>query len=776
MPYDRSVTGAADRRGSNPVQILHRVGRYLAVDDRGLLLMLAGIWLVLVVPLASGARTLYFRDVFGFHLPLRALVARELAAGRLPAFEPAWALGQALRGNPNAFAFFPDTLLFLWLDFWSAFNLHFVLHWLIAFLGLRRLARELGQSPTAATMAGMVFALGGFTISMLTFGSTIAVVAWATWAMVGALRGGPRGIALGALSWGLALLGGEPVFAAVAIVPLVLAANERQDPRRALATSTAILLLGALVAAPQLVATARILPFTFRGGHGIAAGGASEYFLAPERLLELVLPFPFGIPGEVGPLSTWRALAAPGAPTAPPYILTLFLGLPALALACAAARRHRLWAALAASGLIGPWLGGYGAATLSAMTAGLFRYPEKILLWYALGIALLAGWGLDELAPGRRRAPTALLVGGLSALALAAVIGVGPGAEVVHSILGVPRAIAVPQGNLLALLLALGALTAVASARALTGARHQTLVAIQLFSLLPLLLLVRTEATAPYRRPPQWLDGVPRGASIVASAWQYPSWQGETTQLLPAGPPASASRLAAADLHFVPGLLFGLRYPTAPDGDGLQSPLSTFLARNLAGSDMATRLRWLRILGTDAVVLHEARDEPFLAPLATAERGAVTVRLYRMVGSAPSAWWPRSVRPAPNPVAALAWLGRQADPISEVVVSQPITHHAGGRVEVLRDDPDHLAIAVDGEGGLLVVRRAYQPLYRATASGRRLATQPVQLMLLGVEVPAGHQQVRIDVSSWPEGVAGAVALVVVAVLASVWWRNRRMPG
>ncbi|MEZ5313246.1 MAG: hypothetical protein R2862_06110 [Thermoanaerobaculia bacterium] len=42
--------------------------------------------------------------------------------------------------------FYPGNLLHLALPFWVAFNAHYVLHWLLAFLGMRLLARTFGQS------------------------------------------------------------------------------------------------------------------------------------------------------------------------------------------------------------------------------------------------------------------------------------------------------------------------------------------------------------------------------------------------------------------------------------------------------------------------------------------------------------------------------------------------------------------------------------------------------------------------------------------------------
>src|SRR5579863_1644620 len=114
-------------------------------------------WAWVVAPVATGSRTFFFRDVFTTHLPLKAFGAQELNAGRIPAINPTWGLGQPFRGNPNALPFYPGNLLYLVLPFWSAFNLHYGLHWLLAALTMAYLARILGLGWTGALIAALTY-------------------------------------------------------------------------------------------------------------------------------------------------------------------------------------------------------------------------------------------------------------------------------------------------------------------------------------------------------------------------------------------------------------------------------------------------------------------------------------------------------------------------------------------------------------------------------------------------------------------------------------------
>ncbi|MCL4839517.1 MAG: hypothetical protein KJ058_16310, partial [Thermoanaerobaculia bacterium] len=53
-------------------------------QERWLLLLLCLLWLALALPALLGSRTLFQRDVFVTHLPLKAIGAAALAAGEIP--------------------------------------------------------------------------------------------------------------------------------------------------------------------------------------------------------------------------------------------------------------------------------------------------------------------------------------------------------------------------------------------------------------------------------------------------------------------------------------------------------------------------------------------------------------------------------------------------------------------------------------------------------------------------------------------------------------------
>jgi hypothetical protein len=738
------------------------------------------LWAWVSVPTALGQRTFYLRDVFTTHLPYKAFGARELAAGRIPAFDPDWGLGQPFRGNPNALPFYPGNLLYLALPFWSAFNLHYALHWLLAFAAMAALARALGQGRPAALVAGLTYAGSGWMLSALTFYNLLAVAAWWPLVLLGAARGGRRGLALGGLACGLALLGGEPVAAALGLAPLLLVAVSRHGARRGLATAAGIGAVGLLVALPQVVATLRVLPFTIRGGHGLSAAQAADYALHPARLLELLVPFPFGRPATIGRAGIWAVSVLPEVP----LILTLYSGAVGLWLAAAAAPRRRAWALLAAAGPALAILGGAYGTALARASFGLFRYPEKFLFWLALALPLLAGWGLEEVAARRGWRRLAFVAGGLT-LALAAVVWLAaPAVVAAVSARLAPAARAAAVALLstqlvawaLALLLA-GAALPLAAWAAGRG-RTAAVAALQLVLLVQLRPLAATDSTAPYRDGAPWARrlaaALGRPPAVVDANLVVPPWAPDPRYELPDGPRAVLDRTTALDLGPAAGALQGLTYPLAPDLEGMQSPLFAALLQALPDLGWAERVRWFRSVGLDAAVLFVDPAVPGLTLLDRAGRHGVVSRLYAVESPAPAAWWPRRVVAAASPREALLAVSATPDPVATVVAPRPPAHDPGGRLLAFATpSPDRIDIEVEGNGGLAVLRRAYQPLFVATTGGRRLPVVPVNLNLLGVVVPPGHHRVRIEVSAWPETAAALVALLAAAAAFAALWRGRQ---
>ena len=722
-------------------------------------------WLALSAPLIVGQRTLFYRDLFGTHLPVKAFAAEELEAWRVPALNPTLGLGQPYRGNPSSQAFYPGSLLYRVLPFWSAFNLHFVLHWGLAFAGFYLLARRLRLSQEASLLAALTYAAGGWFLSTSTFYNLIVVAAWWPLALWGASRGGRRGVAAGGVACGLALLGGEPVSALLGMLPLWVVASEAGGWRRGAARGAAIGGLGLLVALPQVVATARILGSSLRGT-AAGAGDALRFAFHPLRLLELVTPFPFGWPGWVGRFRFWATDLAPEMP----FFLTIYCGLVALLLALYGARRRPRAALVAGAGFLLATGLALPAELWQRLSLGLFRYPEKLLFWPALAIPVLAGAGLDRLASSvgaARRWPW--LLAAAAAAASTAVIpltlrGLARNLDARPSETASELA-AVFEHQASSQLVALGIVTLAIALGGWLWRRQARLglVVLQALLLLQLFPVLMTDATVAYEARPDWRGLVPDEAAVVRQDLAVPRWAPPPVLSAPDGSRAVVKRASADLLDPVPGSLQGLSYPLAPNVEGLNGRLHTTLLVALAEMEWPQRLAWLRRVGVDALVSTESLSLAGLEHRASSERLGVDYRLYRVVDPAPVAWWPERIALLDDPLELLRSGQLEPEPtaVSYVAVPAP-AHVAGGEVRVLATEPDAVRLAVSGDGGLVVVRRAFTPLWRAaTADGRALDVRPVDVLLTGIVVPAGEHEVRLGVSDRPEAIAALMALAAL---------------
>jgi hypothetical protein len=734
------------------------------------------VWAVVSIPVAMGTRTFFMRDVLVTHLPYKAFGAENLTEGRIPALNPTWALGQPFAGNPNALPFYPGNLLYLVLPFWSAFNLHYALHWLLAFLTMYSLAREMRLSPAAAIMAALTYAASGWLLSAMTFYNLLTVAAWWPLAIKGAVRGGRYGVVLGGVACGLALLGGEPVTMMLGFGPLLLLAASRHGWRKGLLITAAIGVVGAVIALPQIVATLRSLSFTIRGGSGLPVDRPSSFTFHPIRFLELVIPLPFGWPGELGHRKFWTSSVLPQQP----YFFSVYFGIVGLWLAWRGRRTHQTWALLAAAGLVMSMLGRVSPRILNELSGGTFRYTEKFLFWFALAVALLAGAGLDHLAASphsRQRGAwtaTGVLLGLAGVLALIRptfLAAVGRGFEANPEITTAGEAaIAMASAEFHFLLWLLGlAIGGLLLAAAIVAARWRLvglLLGLQLVGLLQLFPLVRTTPLAPLRQPSPWLQMVGESSAFANNIYGLVKWFELPPYQLQDETEAEAARLRAIDLDAPFGVLAGLSYPLADDLEGIYSPLYGDLPRALAGASWPERVSWLRVLGVEHVVSVEDPGQEGLERIGTADRYGVSTDLYRVVGPAPRAWWPDRIRVESTPMSAYLAVGAASDPIVEVVAPQPVAHTPGGRLRVVTWSSDRMVIDVEGDGGVLVLRRAFQDLLVAKINGQELETIPVNLCQLGVVVPPGSHRVSVTVARWPEIICAVIALA--AFLAALW--------
>lgn len=388
-----------------------------------------GLWLVVLLSLAYApmfwGQIIFFRDPAHWNFPARAFVRTALLSGQFPHWNPYSGLGLPVWGNPLYAVFYPPNWTLLWVPegfvaqalTWQSFG-----HTLWGGFGMLWLARQFRCGKAAQLVAGLGWALSGYTSSMWSAGLLVIAGAWVPWVAVGTLAGlsslRARRPFTGALKLAtpvaLAFLAGELFVALMAVGSGALTAWvwHRHTARAAQAegpglhlTRAHLFALGgglglALLVGAIMIAPARAVLAQTPRAQGVARAEAERYSFHPIRLIEFVAPEAMGIPAVDYPGGRYAGEAAiDGAPLA----FNAYLGASLICLALLAFGRGRQEAL---------WLGGFWVFTLllclgrytpvhalwrSVMLPFAYmRYPEKYVVLLVAWICLLAALGLER--------------------------------------------------------------------------------------------------------------------------------------------------------------------------------------------------------------------------------------------------------------------------------------------------------------------------------------------------------------------------------------------
>ena len=404
-------------------------------------------------PLAS-RRNFAGRDLLVYSLPIEKAVHQAYARGRLPIWIPEISGGRPLAANPVVGAFYPLRPLLAMFPFPVAMRLFPVFHWAAAGLGILLLLRSLGSSQAAAWIGAVTYAFSGVAVSEVFYPSYqpgMTLLPWVIWAVH--RRTGLRASRLLVLAilFGLLMLAGDMFTILLSILAgLLWILLERAAPERSrdFLFFGGAFLLGALLAAPQMVAALLWAPETRRAVTGMPLGHSVSFSIAPLRFLELVVPFPFGSTWAPDDAPVWGTRALQSRTIG--YFTTLYAGAFSL-VALVASRRARTPGSRFAlvfflSGLVLSVVPGFLPASWASVRSPLpLRYPEKFAVALVLALAILAGLAFDRFRESRvlPRWPLAL-AGLIAAVAAAAAVFPGRAGAIAVAIAGQPG-LAIPE-------------------------------------------------------------------------------------------------------------------------------------------------------------------------------------------------------------------------------------------------------------------------------------------------------------------------------------------
>jgi hypothetical protein len=332
------------------------------------------------------------RDLPAYFLPLRARTAEVLEGSRGPFWNPDVGCGEPYFANPQTGLLYPPAWLATLLPARTAVGVEVGLHLALLGWGCALLARRLGARGWLCLAAGWGAVLAGPTADAAGVLNNLDALAWLPWAWWAALEGGP---ARTAVFLAAAYLAGEPQLAALGgAVALSLAPSRR---------TLAALALGVGLIAVQL------LPFGVwvHGGDrgpGTVASEAAAGAVRPAELAALAAP------GAALPQRAERYVDHLAVP-----VWALLLGI----LALARPGRSRVLAAWGVVLLVAAVLAGagWGRVVWTLLTAGLLRYPGRLVFPALIALLPAAAAVAEERRSRWAGVVVAVVLGGVGLLA-----------------------------------------------------------------------------------------------------------------------------------------------------------------------------------------------------------------------------------------------------------------------------------------------------------------------------------------------------------------------
>src|SRR5437764_9355988 len=185
--------------------------------DQRARIFLALLVVVLYADILFAGRGFFLLDVISYHVPMKWIVRDVLLHGHFPLWNRFYSAGQPLAANPAYEVFYPLQWLTLLPGYNFGFQLHILVHFVIAAWGMFALLRALGARALAATFGAAAFILCGPYLSLAAKLPLLFSLSWMPLALHCArkaiLTRARRDVAVAALVLAMQLIIGEPAMA-----------------------------------------------------------------------------------------------------------------------------------------------------------------------------------------------------------------------------------------------------------------------------------------------------------------------------------------------------------------------------------------------------------------------------------------------------------------------------------------------------------------------------------------------------------------------------------
>lgn len=354
----------------------------------GFLIFLSALLILFFYPVLTGEKGYLYGDYRQQFYPWAYTLSESVKHFSLPLWAPEIGCGFPLLAEGQSGAFHPfNLLLYSLFPFPFSYQASFILLFFLAGMFYFYFSRKLGISSEGSALAAVIFLFGSSYAGFFYGIMMLRTVAWLPLAMIFVLnlseRPRLRNAALLAFAWALIFLGGYPQMAVYSVLAaaffLITRLGSSIDKRRSLFLFAASLVLGAGLAACQLLPTLELVRASSRVASGMDF--ALEKSLTPLNLVSLLWP------------ALGRVLR-----------FDFYVGLLPLCLAVYAVydfKKNKQARSLFYLALIFILLsfGRYNpfyVFFLKTMHLYFFRFPAKFLFFAIFWIGLLAGKGLDR--------------------------------------------------------------------------------------------------------------------------------------------------------------------------------------------------------------------------------------------------------------------------------------------------------------------------------------------------------------------------------------------
>jgi hypothetical protein len=726
------------------------------------------------------------RDLLVYNLPMEMSVHNAYSRGKLPVWSPEISGGRPLLPNPNAGALYPLRTALGILSFPSAVRVFPVFHWIAAGIGMIVLLRAIGVSRAGSWIGAVTYAISGVGVSEVFFPHIhpgMALLPWTVWA-IARRRASPGGkLLVLSLLFGLMFLAADVFTSGMAIVSCalwILVEEDRSERAGALVLLALALLLAALIALPQILATSLWIPETNRAVLGMKLRDSLFFSIHPIRLLELVVPYPLGFTWTLEKSDIW------GWPVFRGKGMGLFSTLYAGAFAVIAlvtgwrldsrgAKFGRLLFALALFVSVIPSL---IPASWERLPSPIpLRNPEKFAVAWTFALALFAGLSLDRFRRIGWPRWTLAVAAALCLLAIGLTLFGRPvGRWVVAAIHGDPEDAVAAAGQIPRAAVEGGLLwiTTVVALDRLRRPRRANLVAgLALLTLVPIeanrkiartLPELEVFAPSPFARHFEREDPEHLYRSVGVSLYRG----GRSQAVIPSPDDEYTERARRVWIHYTPvlwrrGMVFNTDFDVG-DFSRVESlrKFSMIAAEYPSGKWLfgSLALRW-------AIRFRDQDPLPGYRP-----SGGDTLQEWDELPSAlPAIRLVEAWREESSALAALNTVPRLT--ASEVVLEtgRRVSGRARpGTLRVLGDRPETLLAEVNSpDPTWLFVLRGYWPYRTVEVDGRPVEAVPAQVAYSAIAVPAGRHTIEwnervpgLEVSRWGPLLFAPLAIGLIA--------------